>query len=416
MPKIQSISDKVKVTDSAGTSINPATEESLQGIEDAVHAEDAAHVTSDKGILLLGIRKDDVAALSSTDGDYTPLILNEDGILRTQAQQHKHIDECEAITGWTVLGNDTTSLATTTNHVFETVALEFDKVDSADNTVFAGIQKTITSIDVTAYHKGGGFILYSIYLSSLTDVDYVFIRLGTSSSNYNEWRIDVDDLVSGWNLCRFISGQPNTKLGNGWNSAAVTYITVGAAFNAESDTLADIAVDHISLNTGIMSTVPIETPKNINLLKIKNKVVDTQAGNTSTGTQRITIASDDINLLAIKTALEKIDDWDDSDKCKTYESFSGTPYSTPITSSNAVQRFNATNPKLLRDVVLRNTDTANAVDIGLYNATVATFRGASFELAAGATVGFTLVDLYQLGTVSSIDGSHAIIHVIGTLK
>jgi hypothetical protein len=89
--------------------------------------------------------------------------------------------------------------------------------------------------------------------------------------------------------------------------------------------------------------------------------------------------------------------------------------STPKTSTNAVQKFEATTKKL-RDVVIRNTDAANAVDIGLYNATPATFRAASFELAAASSIGFKEVDLTLLGLISSADGSHAVIHVLGVTE
>jgi hypothetical protein len=91
--------------------------------------------------------------------------------------------------------------------------------------------------------------------------------------------------------------------------------------------------------------------------------------------------------------------------------WTGTPYSSPKTSTNAVQKFEAATKKL-RDVVIRNTDAANAVDIGVYHATPATFRAASFELISGASIGFKEVDLTLLGLISSADGSHAVIHVL----
>lgn len=269
-------------------------------------SEDVAHVSGDNGIMALTVRCDDICALAGADGDYQPIATNEHGVLRTQAQQHYHIEECGAITGWTVLGNDTTSLATTTNHIFGTVALEFDKVNGAANTVFAGIQKTLTSIDLTPYHKGGGFFLAKYYVSDIDDVDYLFLRLGTNGSNYNEWQVSADNLSVGWNSIRFPMASPDAITSNGWNSAAVTYIAVGVAFGVETDTLADIAIDHISANTGLLTsadiaatiTSEVSTP-NINLLKVGNKVVNTQAGNVGTGTQRITIATDDVNLAAI---------------------------------------------------------------------------------------------------------------------
>lgn len=93
--------------------------------------------------------------------------------------------------------------------------------------------------------------------------------------------------------------------------------------------------------------------------------------------------------------------------------FNGKPYSIPMTSTNACQRFNNTNPTKIADVIIKNIDVANAVDIGLYNATPATLRGASFELPALASIGFVKVDLYQLALISSIAGSHAVVHVLG---
>ena len=91
----------------------------------------------------------------------------------------------------------------------------------------------------------------------------------------------------------------------------------------------------------------------------------------------------------------------------------GDTYSTPITSTNAVAKFEAAT-KELADVVIRNIDAANAVDIGLYNATPATFRAASFELAAGASLGFRKLDLSTLGIISSVDDAHATVQVIGS--
>lgn len=95
--------------------------------------------------------------------------------------------------------------------------------------------------------------------------------------------------------------------------------------------------------------------------------------------------------------------------------WSGIVYSTPKTSTNAVVRFEAA-AKKLRDVVIRNTHASYEVNIGLYNATPATFRGASFELAAGASIGFKEVDMNSLALISSTDGEHAILHVLGVTE
>lgn len=295
-----------RITDSAGTEINPAKEDGNlstvnTNIANLTKTEDTAHSSGDKGIMLLGVRKDDVAQLAGDDGDYNPVIVNEDGILRAQAQQHLHIDELSTVTGWTVLGNDTANLATTTNHVVGTLALKFDKVDGADNTVFAGAQKTLSGLpDFNAYLKGNGFFLWSIYLSSITDVDYIFLRLGTNSSHYNEWRISGDDLGTGWSALRMPALSPDAVVGNGWDSASVTYIVIGVAFDAQDDTLADITVDHLALNTGLQTSADITAEitsavasPNVKVQKWRNYNVDLGAGSVGNGTLRTTLASDD---------------------------------------------------------------------------------------------------------------------------
>jgi len=281
-------------------------------------AEDAGHTSGDVGVMALAVRQDAVGTLVSADGDYTPLIVSEHGGLHTEPQHVIAPDEFEATAGWTVLGDDAISLATTTNHVCKTVALEFDKVDGSDDTTIAGIQKTITSIATCPYVESGGFALVPFYISSTAAVDYVFLRLGTDSSNYNEWRLsnDNDTFVAGWNLGRMPLTTPAAVVGNGISTVAVTYMVVGISFDAETDELADIAFDRVSLNSGLQTSSDItsEITSAVNSANMRligyGGSVDTDQGNASTGSLRVVVADDDTNLLAITTALEKIDDWE----------------------------------------------------------------------------------------------------------
>lgn len=48
-------------------------------------AEDAAHVSGDRGIVMLAVRKDTAVALSGADGDYTPPIVDATGRLHVNA-------------------------------------------------------------------------------------------------------------------------------------------------------------------------------------------------------------------------------------------------------------------------------------------------------------------------------------------
>ncbi len=162
------------------------------------------------------------------------------------------IDACEATTDWTALSNDTTGIATDLDHVMGATSLEFDKVDGTDNTIFGGIQKTLTAIDLTTIVANGGSFTVSTNVSSLADIAYCFLRLGTSASHYNEWRVDDADMSTGWNSLRYNTDSPSSAgaTGNGWDPAVVTYIAIGCAFDLETSALADLRVDHITARGG----------------------------------------------------------------------------------------------------------------------------------------------------------------------
>jgi hypothetical protein len=195
------------------------------------------------------------------------------------------IDACDATTGWTALNTDTTGVATDLDHVMGTTSLEFDKVDGAANTIFGVVQKTLTSTNYSYMVENGGMFTYSLNVSSLTDIAYCLIRVGTSASHYNEWRVDDSELVTGWQVLRFNVDTPDTagNTGNGWNPSAVTYVAVGCAFDLESNALADLRVDHIVAYAG-QQTSTVE-------------VTATAGWSTE--------------LTAIKTAVEIVDDWDE---------------------------------------------------------------------------------------------------------
>ena len=175
-------------------------------------------------------------------------------------EQEVIFDHFEATTGWTALGNDTTGLATDLDHTDGTKSLEFDKVNGAANTAVAGIQKTLSSVDLTGYHNQS-IIHWSLNVSTVADIDYAFIRLGTSASHYNEWRVDDTAIAVGWNLMAVTLGIPSTtgNTGNGANFADIDYVVVGVVFDAETSTLADIRVDHVAIHSSIHSTASLST-------------------------------------------------------------------------------------------------------------------------------------------------------------
>lgn len=171
------------------------------------------------------------------------------------------LDPMNVVTGWAGFNNDTTGVETDLDSPLGGGSVEFDKVNGAANTVFGAVTKTLTSVDLSRFDLHSE-IEFSIRLTSLTDVNYVFVRLGTSSAHYNEWRVPVGSLTTGWQVVRMPIGASSTgNTGNGWTQTAVTYAVIGVAFNLETNTLADIRVNHLSIRqapsvTGSLAGIP----------------------------------------------------------------------------------------------------------------------------------------------------------------
>jgi hypothetical protein len=251
---------------------------------------------------------EDQVHLTTADGDYDILTTDSLGSLHVNAEAHHVFDTFNATTGWTVLGDDTANLATTTKHVTGTNALTFDKVNGAGNTTVAGIQKTLTSVDLGAVSQHD-LLQGTFYIPDLTDISYIFLRLGTDSTNYNEWRLPDTALTAAtFETGALALGDASYDgiTGNGWDPSAITYIALGAVFDNQTDTLAGLVFDEISYHTnqhtaailGAEVTSEVSTP-NINLQKIGGSVTDKGSGNASNGSQRVVIATDDVNLAAI---------------------------------------------------------------------------------------------------------------------
>jgi len=282
-------------------------------------AVDSAVGATDTGVALLAKHVADQVATTVSDGDYELLETDSLGSLHVNAEAHHKFDGFNATTGWSVLGDDTGNLATTTKHVTGTLALTFDKLNGTANTIFAGIQKTLSSVDLGDISQHD-LLQGTFYLPSISNVSYVFLRLGTDSTNYNEWRLPDTALEPAtFETGALPVGDANYAgiTGNGWNPSAITYIAVGVAFDNQTDTLAGIVFDEISYHTnqhtstilGAEVTTEVSTP-NVNLQKIGGTATDRNVGTASNGTLRVTIATDDeINddLDAIKTAVEVID-------------------------------------------------------------------------------------------------------------
>jgi hypothetical protein len=279
-------------------------------------AIDSVVGSTDTGVALLAKHTEDQVHLTSSDGDYDLLSMDSLGSLHVNIEAHHNFDSFNATAGWTVLGNDTINLATTKKHVTGTDALTFDKTDGAADTIFAGIQKTLTSVDLGEVSQHD-LLQGTFYIPSLSLVTYVFLRLGTSSSHYNEWQLPVAALTGGiFEVGALSIGDADYTgiTGNGWDSSAITYIAVGVAFSDAGDALAGIVFDQISYHTNAHSAASINAEvtssvnsSNVNLQKVGGSATDKNSGNKSNGSQRVVLATDDINTAAMVVDLAAIE-------------------------------------------------------------------------------------------------------------
>lgn len=270
---------------------------------------------TDTGVAILAKLTSVDAHSVDDEGDYDTPSLTDFHELRVRDQRSIDLANCNTYTDYTVLGNDTINLANSANHVFGSGAVTFDKVNGAANTVYAGIFKSFTAINLSEIFESGAFVGMGCYLSSLTNVVNVFLRIGTDASNYNCWTWATSNLQAGiWMNLRTAAAIPDysKSAGNGWNTGTVSYVAFGVEFNSESNALAGILVDHVHIVGGRVTSTDITTSTsstvntpNININKIAGTTPDVNNGTVSAGTQRVTIASDSTGQikLAAGTAL-----------------------------------------------------------------------------------------------------------------
>lgn len=279
------------------TSVIPGT-----GVTNLGKAVDDAAGATDTGVVSLGVVRSTDTHGSMTDGDYARLSLTDFRELKTRDQRAIDLANCNVYTDYTALSNDTTGLANATNHVFGVGGLTFNKVNGSADTVYGGVSKSFTAINIAEIFEAGGFVGLGIYLPSLTNVVNVFLRIGTDASNYNCWTWPVASLTAAtWLNLRQPAATPDysRNAGNGWNTSAVGYVAFGVEFNAEANTLAGIVCDHVHIVGGRVTATDLTTAvstsvntANINVHKVGGTTTDTNNGTTSAGTQRVTLSSD----------------------------------------------------------------------------------------------------------------------------
>ena len=160
------------------------------------------------------------------------------------------LDRMESATGWSALSTDTTTVAISTASARGTNCVSFAKVNGAANTIFGGISRTIDVNNMDDHHfYPNAIIAWHLSVTATTNIAYSFLRLGSTAANYAEWRYDDSSLTAGkFTLCAARLGDCYVG-GTGCDFDNMDYMAVGCAFDAETDALAAILVDHIYLDS-----------------------------------------------------------------------------------------------------------------------------------------------------------------------
>ncbi len=158
------------------------------------YQEDKPHKSGAMGIMVLGVRMDNPASLADADGDYVSMLFSEHGSLYTAADQiHLDIDQLGATASWVAVGADTAALTTSTTHVSShdvSTSLSLNKTGAT--VADASYKKTIAPVDASSL-AGTGLVDFYVKTTDLSNISEVFIRIGTDSSNYDEYAIDPED-------------------------------------------------------------------------------------------------------------------------------------------------------------------------------------------------------------------------------
>lgn len=329
--------------------------------------------STDTGIAMLGVHDAEASKITPAEEDYDHLHIGELGGLSVEPEQHNHLDEFDSTSGWAVLGNDADNLVTTTNHLTGTLALSFDKVDGAADTVFAGIDKTITTLNMGELDLHDT-VQTACYLSSISLVDYVFIRIGTDNLNYNEWRVPDTELTADeWIILGVSVGSADFagNTGNGVDWSSLKYIAVGVAFDNAANLLSEIRFDQLGIFTSAHTTsreaevtTAINTP-NVNLHRVAGTPTDANKGNAAGATQRVVLATDS-NATSISGRIEALQQgtWNNTQAGLVHTSLVSTVPSSVIVGASIFGQLPAGTAPLGSVATLQGTNPWAVTNVG----------------------------------------------------
>lgn len=150
----------------------------------------------------------------------------------------------DSTSGWS-LGGAGATLTTSATKKIGSTSLSFDK---GSGSVTAFISRTPSSISLSSNLN----LWFWVNMPAVTNFTNIFVRVGTSSSNYATFTKTTDyagsSVATGWNLMYVnLSLSPAASTGTGWSTGqSVSYFAVGVTTSSSGQTYTAILVDAIA--------------------------------------------------------------------------------------------------------------------------------------------------------------------------
>jgi hypothetical protein len=292
---------KVSLEESNGDVTGPGTEDtalkvtlasdsealqSLQLIDDPVFADDAAFTLASSKTMVAGVIRDDILSiLSAAEGDVVPLRVDANGALYT-----KHPNEIST-------NNSTTSTLTSASTFTGTG-------DDVGN--FASI-----TVQTDASHDGATDGMTFQFSTDNSNWDDVYLFTYTAADGARRFQFPVTAQYFRVVYTNGGTGQTHFRLQTILHAnSGLTSIhrLVDSVDPDRSATLSKSVI--IAQAAGSGDFVPVQATAAGNLKMSVQEIsdgLDIGAGNAGSETQRVSISTDDVNLSAIKTAIELLD-------------------------------------------------------------------------------------------------------------
>lgn len=304
---------------------------SLATIAGVVRAEDSAHTTGDTGVMTLAVRNDTGAVLAGSDGDYVPLTTDATGALRTDMNGTLSTNNSTAVvlaggaaftgTSEDVLNYNEIRISVIASHASATDGLSIQQSTDNSNwdvtdtyTIPAATGKTFSVPRQARYFRlvytNGATLQTSFRLQTILNRASSRVssqRPGDAYTNETDLEQQQSFLMgyngTTWDRIRtkgtgVLSADTTTinnvtpLMGNGVTGTGSQRVTV-----ASDNTPFPVKIDQTT--PGTTNLVALAANQSVNQAQVNGVTVSTGNGVSGTGVQRVTLASDSTGQVAL---------------------------------------------------------------------------------------------------------------------